>query len=182
MKIVGFAGSLRSGSYNKKLLRAAKELSPEGVEFEIVDIADIPLYNGDFEEQGLPESVTILKQKIADADGIVIATPEYNHSFSGVVKNAIDWVSRPPKNSFNEKPVAIISSSDGMVGGTRAQYHLRQVLSNLNMYAVNKPEVIIPFELDGKFDAEGNFTDEKGRQKVRQLMENLVKLAEKLAI
>jgi len=145
--ILGFAGSLRKNSYNKALLRAAAELVPEDAELEIFDLEGIPLFNQDLETQ-IPEKVKEFKVKIKAADAILIVTPEYNSSFPGVLKNAIDWASRPyGDNSFEGKPVAVMSASVGMLGGVRAQYHLRQTFVFLNMYPVNKPEVIVTFAL-----------------------------------
>lgn len=171
--ILGFAGSLRKGSYNKSLLRAAMELMPKDAKLEIFGLEGIPPFNQDLETQ-MPKRVKEFKAKIKAADTILIVTPEYNYSIPGVLKNAIDWASRPPRdNSFEDKPVAIMSASTGMLGGTRAQYHLRQVLFSLNMHAVNRPEVIVAF-VEEKIDEKGNLTDEKTRKIIRQLLENLV--------
>ena len=138
MLILGFAGSLRAGSYNKALLRAAIDLLPEGVTLEIFDLLGIPAYNQDLESD-MPIKVKEFKSKIREeSDAILIATPEYNFSVPGVLKNSIDWASRPyGDNSFDSKPVAIMSASIGMLGGARAQYHLRQMFVFLNMYPVN---------------------------------------------
>jgi len=171
--ILGFAGSLRKDSYNKALLRAALELVPEGVKLEIFDLEGIPPFNQDLENQ-MPEKVKRFKAKIRAIDALLIATPEYNYSIPGVLKNAIDWASRPPgDNSFEGKPVAIMSASPGTLGGARAQYHLRQVLVSLNMYAINRPEVIVA-SADEKIDEEGNLKDEKTRKRIKQLLENLI--------
>jgi len=179
--ILGFAGSLRKDSYNKALLRAAAELLPKGAELEIFDIEGIPLYNQDLEYE-MPAKVKEFKAKIRSADAILIATPEYNYSFPGVLKNAIDWASRPPgDNSFDGKPVALMSASIGMLGGARAQYHLRQVFVTLNMHPINKPEVIVPFAGE-KFDENGQLKDDKTRAIIRELLENLVTLAKKLKV
>jgi chromate reductase, NAD(P)H dehydrogenase (quinone) len=167
---LGFAGSLRKDSYNAALLRAAEELLPEGMSLEIFDLAPIPLYNGDVEAEGTPEPVLRFKERIAAADAILIATPEYCFSFPGVLKNAIDWASRMPGQSpLIGKPVAIMGASIGPWGTVRAQLHLRQVLVYNNMYAVNKPDVIIP-RAQEKFDAQGRLTDEPTRDLVRQLL------------
>jgi chromate reductase len=125
-KILGFVGSLREGSYNKALMRAADELLPENVELEVFDLVGFPLFNQDFEKQP-PQAVREFKEEIRKADAILIATPEYNYSIPGVLKNAIDWASRPHgDNAFESKPVAIMSASIGKLGGARAQYHLRK--------------------------------------------------------
>ncbi len=138
----GFAGSPRRGSYNKALLRAASELIPKDAKLETFDLEGIPPFNQDL-EASVPEGVNEFKQKIRSADAILIATPEHNYSVPGVLKNAIDWASRPyGDNSFEGKPVAIMSASIGLLGGSRARYHLRQILVFLNMYPLNKPEVL----------------------------------------
>jgi chromate reductase, NAD(P)H dehydrogenase (quinone) len=143
VKVLGFAGSLRRGSYNKALLRAAADLLPEDMNLEIFDIEGITAFNQDTEEN-MPLKVKEFKAKIREADAILIATPEYNYSVPGVLKNAIDWGSRPyGDNSFDGKPVAIMSASVGIIGGARAQYHLRQMFVFLNMYPINRPEVIV---------------------------------------
>ncbi|MCS7123859.1 MAG: NAD(P)H-dependent oxidoreductase [Candidatus Bathyarchaeota archaeon] len=171
--VLGFAGSLRRGSYNKGLLRAAAELMPKNAKLEIFDLEGIPLYNQDFESD-MPARVKEFKEKIRRADAILIATPEYNYSFPGVLKNAIDWASRPPGgNAFEGKPVAVMSASIGMLGGARAQYHLRQVLVSLNMHPINKPEVIVPLAGE-KFDDKGRLIDAKTRDKIRELLESLI--------
>lgn len=145
MKILGIAGSLRKGSYNLAALKAAQELAPAGTTLSIYeDLAALPLFNQD-EEKNPPESVKKLKAAIREADAILMATPEYNYSFPGVLKNAIDWASRPYGDSAWEgKPVAIMSASTGMLGGARAQYQLRQTFVFLNMFPLNKPEVLFP--------------------------------------
>jgi len=177
--VFSFAGSLRIGSYNKALLRTALELLPKDSKLEIFDLEGIPPFNQDLEKQ-MPEKVTEFKAKIKAADAILIATPEYNCSIPGVLKNAIDWASRPPgDNSFEGKPVAIMSASTGMLGGARAQYHLRQTFVFLNMYAVNKPEVMVPFA-HKKVNKQGIIVDETTRQKIRDLLDSLVAWTRKL--
>lgn len=179
LKILGFAGSIRIASYNKALLRAAADLMPEGTNLEIFDIDGIPAFNQDT-ENNMPEKVKDFKSKIREADAILIATPEYNYSVPGVLKNAIDFATRPyGDNPFNEKPVAIMSASVGMLGGARAQYHLRQIFVYLNMHPINGPEVIVPFA-QNKFDTSGNLVDENTQMFVRQLLQNLVNWTRKL--
>jgi len=174
VKILGFAGSLRSGSYNKALLRAAVDLLPKDVDLDIFDIDGIPGFNQDIEAE-MPVEVKEFKSKIRDSDGILIATPEYNYSVPGVLKNAIDWASRPyGDNAFDGKPVAIMSASIGMLGGARAQYHLRQMFVFLNMHPVNGPEVMVTFAQD-KFDADGKLVDENTKKYVSKLLQNLAK-------
>ena len=177
--ILGFAGSLRKGSYNRSLLRAAAELVPEGALFEIFDLEGIPLFNQDLEGQP-PEKVREFKTKIKSADAILIATPEYNYSVPGVLKNAIDWASRPyGDNAFDGKPLALMGGSIGMLGTARAQYHLRQTCVFLNVYPLNQPEVMVPF-VDKKVDETGRLTDEKTREKIGELMASLIAWTERL--
>ncbi|QXJ28240.1 Chromate reductase [Saccharolobus shibatae B12] len=179
VKILGFAGSLRKQSYNKMLLKVAQTLLPDNVTMEIFDLEGIPPFNVDLEP---PEIVKVFKEKIRSADALLIATPEYNYSIPGVLKNAIDWASFPPKdNSFEGKPVAVISASIGMLGGARAQYHLRQIFVFLNMIPVNRPEVFVTFA-HKKFDENGNLLDEDAKKYLRELLQNLVKLAEVVKI
>ncbi len=173
ISILGFAGSLRKGSYNKSLLRAALEMVPADAELEIFDIEGIPPFNQDLENQP-PEKVKEFKAKIRAADAILIATPEYNYSMPGVLKNAIDNASRPyGDNAFDGKPVAIMGASIGMLGTARSQYHLRQSLVFLNMYPLNQPEVMVPFAQE-KIDQNGRVIDQKTRAKIRELLEALV--------
>ena len=179
VKILGFVGSLRKGSFNKALMRAAVALAPEDAIIEVFDIEGIPLFNQDFERQP-PSIVKAFKTKIRDADAILIASPEYNYSVSGVLKNAIDWASRPHgDNAFEGKPVAIMSASIGHLGGARAQYHLRQSFVYLGMYPLNRPEVMMPFAKDN-VDADGNVTNEQTKQLIRKLLESLVQWTRKL--
>ncbi len=174
LKILGFAGSLRDGSLNKKLLHAAQELSPQDAELEIFDLKDIPLFNADIEAKGDPQSVKDFKIKISEADAVLIATPEYNHSIPGVLKNALDWASRSPEKVLNKKPVAMIGTSDGITGATRSQQHLIQVLATINAYTLYKPEVIVP-NGDKKFDEQGNLIDDKTKAKIATLLTELIK-------
>jgi chromate reductase len=177
--ILGFAGSLRKASYNKALLRAAVELAPKDVNIEVFDLDGIPPFNQDFEKQP-PEKVKEFKTKIKAADAILIATPEYNYSIPGVLKNAIDWASRPyPDNAFYGKPVAIMSASIGMLGAARAQYHLRQCFVTLNMYPLNKPEVMVTYAPQ-KFDENGRLTDKDTREHVAALLQSLVEWTKRL--
>jgi len=179
INILGFGGSLRKGSYNRALLQAAVELVPEDANLEIFELHGIPLFNQDLEASP-PERVKEFKRKIRAADALLIATPEHNYSVPGVVKNAIDWASRPyGDNSFEGKPVAIMSASTGMLGGARAQYHLRQTFVFLNMYPINKPEVFVTFARQ-KFDDEGRLLDEKAKEVIRELLKTLVAWTKKL--
>jgi chromate reductase len=179
ISILGFAGSLRKGSYNKSLLRAAQEMVPEDATLEVFDLEGIPPFNQDLENQP-PEKVKEFKAKIRAADAILIATPEYNYSIPGVLKNAIDNASRPyGDNAFNGKPAAIMGASIGMLGTARAQYHLRQSMVFLNMYPLNQPEVMVPFAQE-KIDQNGRVTDQKTREKIKELLEALVSWTKKL--
>jgi chromate reductase len=162
LKILGIAGSLRRGSFNTAALRAAQELAPAGMTIDIFDIAPIPLYNEDVKVLGLPPVVADLRARIKTADGLVLATPEYNYSTSGVMKNAIDWASRPPEQPFDSKPIALMGASGGALGTARAQYHLRQMFIFLNAHVLNRPEVMIG-GATSKFDAEGKLTDQATR-------------------
>ena len=179
MKIVGLSGSLRKGSYNSAALRAAQALAPEGTVIEIAEIRDLPLYNDDVRAAGYPAPVERLRRQIAEADAVLFVTPEYNYSVSGVLKNAIDWASRPPNQPFDGKPVAIMGASGGLFGTARAQYHLRQMLIFLNAFPVNKPEVMIG-QAQTKFDEAGNLTDEATREFIRKLLVALVAWTERL--
>ncbi|MBM4333858.1 MAG: NAD(P)H-dependent oxidoreductase [Deltaproteobacteria bacterium] len=173
--ILGFAGSLRKGSYNRSLLRAAMELVPRDVELEIFDLEGIPPFNQDLENQP-PDKVKEFKAKIRAAEAIIIVTPEYNYSIPGVLKNAIDWASRPyGDNALEGKPAALMGASIGMLGTARAQYHLRQSFVWLNMYALNQPEVMVPFANE-KFDQNGALTDQKTKEKVKELLEGLIRV------
>jgi chromate reductase, NAD(P)H dehydrogenase (quinone) len=172
LKVLAFAGSLRKGSYNKMALRAAMELKPADMQIEDFDIAPIPLYNEDVREKGFPPIVATFREKVHKADALLMVTPEYNFSMPGVLKNAIDWASRPPDQPFNDKPAAIMGASGSILGAARAQYHLRQTCVYLNMHLVNKPEVMIA-QAQNKFDASGRLTDETTRKLIAELLANL---------
>ena len=179
IKILGFAGSLRKDSYNKMALNAATKLVPDNAEIEIFDLEGVPPFNQDL-EQDIPKKVKEFKTKIREADAILIATPEYNYSIPGILKNAIDWASRPyGDNAFDSKPVAIMGASIGTLGTARAQYHLRQSFVFLNMYPINSPEVLIPVAQE-KFDDNGNLKDEYTKEKIEKLMIALIEWVEKL--
>jgi chromate reductase, NAD(P)H dehydrogenase (quinone) len=172
IKVLAFAGSLRKGSYNKALIRAAVEEAPSTISIEVYDLDGIPLFNQEFESNP-PAKIMEFKQKIREADALLIATPEYNYSISGVLKNALDCASRPKDDSPLEgKPVAIMSASTGRLGGARAQYHLRQSFIFLNMHPINKPEVMLS-DAAHNVDAEGNVTNLQTRQLIKQQLEAL---------
>jgi len=158
VRILGIAGSLRQGSFNRAALRAAQALAPDGIQIDSFDISAVPLYNEDVRQQGFPPPVEDLRGRIKAADGLLIVTPEFNYSIPGVLKNAIDWASRPPEQPFDGKPIGLMGASAGMMGSGRAQYHLRQCFVFLNGLVMNRPEVMIP-AAQNKFDASGNLTD-----------------------
>ena len=173
IRILGIAGSLRRESYNRAALRAATQLAPEGASIEIFELEGLPGFNQD-EEQNPPAKVVELKRRIREADAILIVTPEYNYSIPGVLKNAIDWASRPYGDSaWNGKPAAIMGASVGAIGTARAQYHLRQMFVFLNMFPINQPEVMIG-NASERFDAAGNLTDDTTKDFIRQLLQGLV--------
>ena len=162
IKVLGICGSLRMRSFNRMALRVEQELAPAGMKVDAADISAFPLYNEDVRAQGFPPAVQTFRDQIAAADALLFVTPEYNYSMSGVLKNAIDWASRPPNQPFDGKPVAMMGASGGVLGTARAQYHLRQTCVFLNMFPVNKPEVMIP-QAQNKFDADGKLTDQPTR-------------------
>jgi chromate reductase, NAD(P)H dehydrogenase (quinone) len=167
--VLGICGSLRKGSYNMAALRTAIELKPPGMTIEIAEIGSIPLYNEDVRAEGFPPPVETLRRQIKEADALLFVTPEYNYSMSGVLKNAIDWASRPPDQPFAGKPIAIMGAGAGMAGSARAQYDLRRTCVFLDMHPLNKPEVLIG-QAQTKFDNAGRFTDETGRGLIRDLL------------
>jgi len=175
MKIAAISGSLRKNSTNSGILRALQAHAPAGVEVDIIPIDAVPLYNQDVNEQGVPDAVMDIHERLKAADAVVLATPEYNYSVPGVLKNTIDWLSRVPQQAFNEKPVAIAGASPGGIGTARAQYHLRQMLIYLNPRVLNKPEVMISHSGE-KFDGEGNLTDDSTIQFLQKMVQSLQKM------
>jgi len=177
LHILGFSGSLREKSYNTAALRIAQEMMPEGTEMEIISLSTLPLYNQDLEGDE-PVSVRTFKAKIHEADGLFIVTPEYNYSFPGVLKNAIDWASRPTGRSvMTGKPTAIMGVG-GRFGTVRAQLALRQVLLYLDVPVLTKPEIYIMNAWE-KFDDEGHLLDEKSREQIQTLVDALVRHVER---
>jgi chromate reductase len=173
-RILGISGSLRERSYNTALLRAAAELAPEGVEIEGFDLREIPLYDADVEATGDPEPVAKLRAAVAEADALLLATPEYNRGTSGVLKNAIDWLSRPALASvLRWKPVAIVGASSGRGGTRNAQAQVRDALLFPGAVLVTEPEVAIPLAWE-RFGEDGELKDERMRKAVRELLEALV--------
>ena len=179
VSILGICGSLRQGSFNMMALKLAAALKPNDMTVTIADISQIPLYNEDVRQQGFPPPVETLRRQIKEADALLFACPEYNYSMTGVLKNAIDWASRPPDQPFAGKPCAIIGAAAGMAGSARAQYDLRRSCVFLDMHPINKPEVLIG-QAQTKFDAQGNLGDEVARNLIRDVMVNLAAFARQL--
>lgn len=178
--ILGFSGSLRRGSFNTKLLRHFARTLPEGVAFSEAEIGDVPPFDADSMTPGnFPSPVGRLIAQVGEADAIVFATPEYNYSIPGVLKNAIDWISREKPSPFAGKPIAIMSASTSLMGGVRAQYHLRQVLVFLDAHPVNKPEIIVG-SAPSRFDDAGNLTDDTTSALVADLVASLLRWEEQL--
>ena len=179
LRILGISGSLRKGSFNSGALRAAVELCPEEAEIVTFDIGAIPPFNQD-SDQDPPNAIREFKEAILGADAILFATPEYNYSIPGVLKNAIDWASRPyGQSAWNGKPAAIMGASIGGIATARAQYDLRKMMVFLNMFPINKPEVMIG-NCSDKFDEQGNLTDEATRFIIKEMLENLIAWTKKL--
>ena len=169
LNVLGICGSLRRASYNGGLLRAAKALVPAGMSIDIGDISAIPLYNGDVEREGFPKSVHDFRERIRAADALLIATPEYNYSVPGVLKNAIDWASRAPDQPLAGKPIAIMGATPGGFGTTRSQHHLRQVFIGVGSSVLPRPEVMVP-GAGSKFDDKGELKDEATKKFVADLL------------
>jgi chromate reductase len=170
LKVLGISGSLRKASLNTAALRACGELMPAGMTLTIYDsLGDIPLYNQDIMDAGVPASVLKLRDALAACDGLLIASPEYNFSVSGPLKNAIDWISRLPNHPLHEKPVAIFSATGGPLGGPRNQYDLRRILTQLWSHVLPRPEVFIGMA-PSKFDAQGKLTDETTKKFLADLL------------
>ncbi len=175
IRIGGICGSLRAGSYNLMLLRAAAGLMPEDITYEEIPISDLPLYNPDLDGPATPEAVQVFRERLKAMDGLLFAVPEYNYSLTGALKNALDWASRPVSDSgLHDKPVAIMGASQGTFGTVRAQLHFRHVAVFTNMHLVNKPEVLVR-DPQAKFSTDGRLTDEDTRQVVGQLVTELVR-------
>jgi len=175
IEILGIVGSLRTGSFNHLALKAAQELVPDGAVLDLIDLNGIPVFNQD-DEMAVPAAVREFKRRIMAANAILFATPEYNYSIPGALKNAIDWASRPYGDSaWQGKPAAILGASPGHLGTARAQYHLRQVLVALDMSVVNQPEVMISNAAQ-RFDQDGKLTDELTRKSIQKLLSALLHL------
>lgn len=180
IKVLGFAGSLRRASFNRALLSAAQAQAPEGMAITTFDLAAVPLYNGDVEAEGDPEGVTAFKQAIREADAVLMVTPEYNHGVPGVMKNAIDWASRPPQSApLARKPVGVIGASPGMTGSARGQSQLRQTFEFTNSYCMPQPELLV-FRAHEKFDADGRLVDETTAAYLRRYLEAFLEWTRRL--
>lgn len=184
IKILAIVGSLRRGSYNQALLREAVAVKPPEMEVREFDLRPLPFYDGDVEAQGDPEPVKELKAAVMAADGLLIVTPEYNHSVPGLLKNAIDWAGRDPRGkgivsaSLAGKPVGIMGTG-GAAGTARAQLHLRQILAETRSYAMVQPTVLVTFARQ-KFDANFKLTDEPTRVQLADFMKALADWARRL--
>jgi chromate reductase len=173
VRVLGVAGSLRRGSLNRALLAAAAKLAPAGLTIDTFDLIDVPVYNGDVEAAGEPGSVAAMKAAMQAADAVLFVTPEYNHGVPGVMKNAIDWASRPARNAaLNGKPVGIIGASPGQTGSARGQSQLRQAFEFTNSYCMPQPEILV-FRAHEKFDANGELTDAKTAEFLGRYLEAL---------
>lgn len=170
MTILAISGSLRSGSFNTGLLRTAPSLLPDGMSFQLADLRGIPFFDADIETSGMPDAVAVFKQQINDADGVLIATPEYNFSYTGVIKNALDWASRGPVRPFMDKPVAVVGASTGNFGAVRAQTDMRRLLHGMGAHVMPKPELLIT-QAATKFDTNGLLIDEATLNVYRTLLE-----------
>lgn len=169
-RIVAFAGSLRRGSFNRALIRAAQELAPEGMTIETIEIGELPFYNADVEAQGDPPAVERFKTSLFDADGVLIATPEYNDGIPGVLTTAIDWGSRlPGRAPLSGKPVAIMGASPSQIGTARAQHHLRQLLGHVHARVLPPPELLVA-KAHERFDAALHLKDQTTRKVLADLL------------
>lgn len=172
INVLGISGSLRKDSYNTAILRETVQLAPDGMHITLANISEIPLYNEDIYAQGFPSAVEHLREQIRSADALLFVTPEYNYSIPGVLKNVIDWVSRPPDQPFAGKPAALMGASVGRFGTVRAQYHLRQSMIFLDVKLLNRPEVMIG-NAQNIFDQQGKLTDGTSREYIRGLLNAL---------
>jgi chromate reductase, NAD(P)H dehydrogenase (quinone) len=171
--VLGIAGSLRSGSYNRMLLRAAQRHAPDDMRIDVFELKGVPFFDADVEAHGDPESVAALKRAIREADAILIATPEYQHGIPGVLKNALDWASRPPKDpSLRRKPVGIMGATTGLTGTARAQSDLRKVLAYNDALVVQRPEVLVA-NAKKAFDDGGDLVDDAAKRFLKQMLVKL---------
>lgn len=181
IRVLGISGSLRRDSWNTLLLRATQKLAPAGMTIEIASIREIPFYDGDVEAAGMPAAVTAFRDRIRAADALLIASPEYNASIPGVLKNALDWASRPPQQPLDGKPIAIFGASPGATGTIRGQQHLRQTLANVNGLVLVQPVVAVGNAAD-RLDADANITDEATRKFVETMLAKLIDWTRRLKV
>src|SRR5687768_439961 len=181
MQILGICGSLRKASLNMAALRACSELLPQGMSLRITSIADLPMFNQDVFDAGIPEPAKRLRAEITEADGVLIASPEYNFSLTAALKNAIDWASRPPNHSWQDKPVAIFSVTPRPLGGARVQYDLRRIRGQSWAHVRPRPEVFIGAG-PTQFDAQGKLTDETSRKFLTDLLAGFKPWVERMRV
>jgi len=181
IKLLGVSGSLRKQSYNSGALRAIPAILPDGMTFEIADISDLPFYNNDVEQAGFPDVVKNFRTKVAAADALIFAVPEYNFSLPGVLKNALEWLSRPPNPPVNAKPCAVLGASISPLGTARGQFHFRHVAVSLNMIVVNTPHVDIT-SAKAKFDTQSKLTDQASVDSIKQLLGELKAITLRLRV
>jgi chromate reductase len=179
IKLLGVSGSLRKQSYNSGVLRAIPAVLPDGMTFDIAGIAALPFYNGDVEQTGIPDAVQSFRAQVAAADALIFAVPEYNFSLPGVLKNALEWLSRPPNPPANAKPCAVLGASVSPLGTARGQFHFRHVAVSLNMIMVNVPHVDIT-SAKTKFDSQGKLTDQATIDSLKPLLSELKALTLRL--
>jgi chromate reductase len=179
IKLLGISGSLRAQSYNSAALSVVGSVLPEGMEFSVASLTDLPFYNADVEQRGFPAVVESFRRKVAAADALIFAVPEYNFSVPGVLKNALEWLSRPPRSPTNGKPCAVFGASVSPLGTARGQFHFRHICVSLNMIPVNAPHVDIT-NAKTKFDAQGRLIDQESTDLIRQLVGELRNLTIRL--
>lgn len=179
IRLLGVSGSLRENSYNSGALRSVPQLLPDGMMFEVADLASLPFYNADVEQAGLPEPVKAFRARAVGADALIFAMPEYNFSIPGVLKNALEWLSRPPNPPTNGKPCAVFGASVSPLGTARGQFHFRHVCVSLNMVVVNVPHVDIT-NAKTKFDAQNRLIDAASLESLRHLLKELRELTFRL--
>jgi chromate reductase, NAD(P)H dehydrogenase (quinone) len=179
IKLLGISGSLRAQSYNSGALSVVGSVLPEDMEFGVASLSDLPFFNADVEQRGFPAAVESFRRNVAAADALIFAVPEYNFSVPGVLKNALEWLSRPPNSPTNGKPCAVFGASVSPLGTARGQFHFRHICVSLNMIAVNTPHVDIA-NAKTKFDAQGRLNDQASIDLIRQLVGELRNLTVRL--
>jgi chromate reductase len=179
INLLGISGSLRARSYNSGALSVIGSVLPDDMEFEVASLSDLPFYNADVEQCGFPAQVESFRNKVAAADALIFAVPEYNFSVPGVLKNALEWLSRPPNSPTNGKPCAMFGASVSPLGTARGQFHFRHICVSLNMIPINAPHVDIT-NAKTKFDEQGRLTDQASIDLLRQLVGELKGLTTRL--